>query len=432
VRRFLTNHGFEVEEAGSCEEAKRVCAALGPDIAIVDYRLPDGDGVALLQGLKDDNPALLVVLLTAHGSIDLAVQAVKRGADHFLVKPVDLPALVMLIERLIEERRNRQRLQAQEPRPGRRARDPFVGSNSVIRRLALEAGRIAVTDGAVLILGETGTGKGVLARWIHDNGPRRREAFVDLNCAALSPELLESELFGHERGAFTGADRTKSGLLEVAHHGTVFLDEIGDMSIAIQPRLLKVLEEKRFRRLGDVRDRQVDVRLIAATHRDPAALIGEGKFREDLYYRISALPLTIPPLRERRDDILPLAETLLAALGGSRSQGAIQLSEEVRAELRDYDWPGNIRELRNVLERAALLCEGGLVRSRDLRLGSARPAAPATEGVPTLEEVEKGHIVAVLALEKGRVGRAAHRLGISQSSLYDRMRRFGIRPNADA
>jgi DNA-binding NtrC family response regulator len=425
LRRFLEKQGYEVHEAAECSSAEQVCSVTLPDVAILDQRLPDGDGIDLLPRLKDACPGLGVIMLTAYGSIDLAVRAIREGAEQFLTKPLDLQAVGVIVERLVEDRRNRQRQLALRATDD--AFDPFLGTSRSIRMLSAEAHRLVDTDSPVLILGETGAGKGVMARWLHDGSPRSAESFVDLNCAALSHDLLESELFGHEAGAFTGATKKKVGLLEVANHGTVFLDEIGDMDLAIQARLLKVLEEKRFRRLGDTRDRVVDVRLIAATNGDLRRLITEKRFREDLYFRISTLPLAIPPLRERREDIPDLARDILRRSAARRAQ-EIGLSDEALAELGAYAWPGNIRELRNVLERAILLCEGHVIRPSDFRFGGAGSALaePPPGGVATLEQVERDHIARVLEIERGHVARAAAQLGVSTSSLYDRIKRYGI------
>jgi transcriptional regulator with GAF, ATPase, and Fis domain len=267
----------------------------------------------------------------------------------------------------------------------------------------------------------------VLAQWIHNNGPRCEEAFVDLNCAGLLRELLETELFGHEKGAFTGAMASKSGLFEVAHHGTVFLDEIGDVDLQVQPKLLKVLEEQKFRRLGDVRDRQVDVRLIAATCQDLNRLMRENKFRSDLYYRISTIPLTVPALRERIDDIPALARHLLAKCAADLGRNDLELSPDAERALQGYSWPGNIRELRNVLERAALLCERRVLQVADLRFDDAvKPETAVYNSMLTLQELERRHIELALAEENGRVDRAAKRLGIPRSSLYQKIRKFQI------
>jgi transcriptional regulator with GAF, ATPase, and Fis domain len=257
--------------------------------------------------------------------------------------------------------------------------DPFLGESPAIRQLAVQAGRVVASTIPILIQGETGTGKGVLARWLHENGPRADEAFVDLNCAGLSRDLLETELFGHEKGAFTGAVTAKPGLMEMAHRGTLFLDEIGDVDLQVQPKLLKVMEELRFRRLGDVRDRQVDVRLVAATHRDLVRLVQEEKFREDLFYRINTVSLLVPPLRERGRDVVLLARSFMARIGSELGRPGVRLSEGAESALGSRPWPGNIRQLRNVLEQAVLLSERTILEAEDLRdtsvpaVASARP-----------------------------------------------------------
>jgi transcriptional regulator with PAS, ATPase and Fis domain len=282
----------------------------------------------------------------------------------------------------------------------------------------------------VLILGETGSGKGVLARWLHAASPRAAEPFVDLNCAGLARDFLETELFGHERGAFTGAVALKRGLLEVAHGGTVFLDEIGELHAEVQPKMLKVLEEKRFRRLGSVRDQTVDVRLLAATHRDLAAMADLGSFRNDLYFRINTLPLRVPPLRERSEDIPILARHLVERLGRDLGQECC-LTTATMQELTRYPWPGNIRELRNVLERAILLADGKYLAPGDLRFEARRrSAAPAGGPAMTLADVERRQIEHVLSEESGRVESAAKRLGISRSTLYNKIQKFGLQAGA--
>src|SRR5436853_5661755 len=280
----------------------------------------------LLPRLKSIDPTVPIIILTGHGSIDLAVEAVKLGAEHFLTKPANLSALVLLIRRGMENQRNQQKQMVEKVRHSRGTMNPFLGNSATILKLAELAGRVAAADSPVLIQGETGTGKGVLARWMHDNGRRSAEPFLDLNCGGLSRDLLETELFGHERGAFTGAVQSKSGLLEIAHKGTVFLDEIGDVDLQVQPKLLKVLEEKQFRRLGDVRDRRVDVRLIAATHQDLARLVRERQFRDDLYFRISTIRLTVPALRDRVTDIPALCADLLNRVCADMGSPEIELT----------------------------------------------------------------------------------------------------------
>ena len=268
VRDFLELQGFEIDEAESCQSAQQRFRTSRPDIVVADYLLPDGTALDLLPRLKEIDPEIPLLILTGHGSIDLAVRAIKEGAEQFLTKPLELPALLVILERILENKRNLHKQRANKTREVRAAIDPFVGTSPAILELAEQARKVVLaTESPILILGETGTGKGVLSRWLHANSPRSDEAFVDLNCAGLSRELLETELFGHEKGAFTSAISSKQGLFEVAHRGTIFLDEIGDVDLQIQPKLLKVLEDKRFRRVGDVRDRQVDVRLNGYSHR---------------------------------------------------------------------------------------------------------------------------------------------------------------------
>jgi DNA-binding NtrC family response regulator len=420
IRDFLTSHGFEVDEADTCRAAEETFRKARPDVAVIDYMLPDGTALDLLPRLKDIDPEVPVAILTAHGSIDLAVRAIKEGAEQFLTKPVELPTLLIVLQRLLEHQRNRQKQLAGRARQTRVVVDPFLGTSAAIRQLADDARKVVATESPILIQGETGTGKGVLAQWFHDNGPRADETFVDLNCAGLSKEFLETELFGHEKGAFTGAVASKVGLLEVAHRGTVFLDEIGDMDLAVQAKLLKVLEEKRFRRLGSVSDRRVDVRLISATHQDLRRLVQEQRFRSDLYFRINTLSLFVPPLRERTEDIPVLARHLLQGLANH-----FELSPEAEAALQAYAWPGNIRELRNVLERAVLLSGHDILSASDLRF-EAPTAAAVSEVKLTLEEIERRHIERVLAQEQGNVARAAASLGIPKSSLYQKIKKYGM------
>jgi DNA-binding NtrC family response regulator len=428
VRDFLESEGLEVDEADSVASAERAVREGRPDAVVLDHMLPDGTALDLLPRLREIDASLPVVVLTGHASIDLAVRAVKEGADHFLAKPVELPALLVLLRRQLESRQERRRQIAGRTRQAREAVDPFVGTSAVIRQLAEDARRVATSSSPVLIEGETGSGKGVLAKWLHRNGPRADEPLVDMNCAGLSREFLETELFGHEKGAYTGAVSSKPGLLEVAHRGVVFLDEIGDLDPQVQPKLLKVLEEKRFRRLGEVRDRQVDVQLIAATHQDLAGLTREKKFRSDLYYRISTIPLHVPPLRERTEDIPVLARGLLEVLAADLGRRGLRLSPDAEDRLGRYAWPGNVRELRNVLERALLLAGRDVIEADDLRFeGAAVPSPTLPPGANvTLEELEKQHIARVLQNLGGRVAEASHRLGIPRSTLYQKIKKFGI------
>jgi DNA-binding NtrC family response regulator len=426
IRRFLEQNGDAVIEAGSVEETHKSLRGAHPDAAVIDYQLPDGDGLSILRALKANDPTVPVIILTAYASIELAVQAVKEGAEQFLSKPVELPALLLLLDRAIENRRLRQAKLAERSRAARQPLDPFVGESPAIRKLADQARRLAAVSAVVLLQGESGTGKGVLARWIHDQGPRGAETFVDLNCAGLAKELLESELFGHRKGAFTGAVADKAGLFEIAHRGTLFLDEIGDADLQVQPRLLKVLEEQRFRPVGEVRDRSVDVRLMAASHIDLRRLVDEQRFRDDLYYRISAIPLFVPPLRERGEDVVLLARSLLERLGASLGFPGIRLSPSAERTLAAYYWPGNIRELRNVLERAVLLGDRIQIDAEDLADVLAPPGAARSWAATTLEEAEREHIRRVLRELGGEVRAAAAVLGLSRSALYRKLQKLGL------
>jgi DNA-binding NtrC family response regulator len=431
MRHYLSGRGYDVAEAAGMAAALEAWTTGRADAAVLDFSLPDGDGLTLLRQLKALEPSLPVVLLTGHGTIDLAVQAMKDGAEQFFTKPVEMSALQVVLERALETQRMRQVSLVGQTERARQSVDPFLGESPAIRQLKERAHRLVASAVPLLIRGETGTGKGVLARWLHANGPRRDEAFVDLNCAGLSRELLETELFGHEKGAFTGAVAAKQGLMEMAHRGTVFLDEIGEVDPAVQPKLLKVVEELRFRRLGDVRDRQVDVRLIAATHRDLARLVEEQKFREDLYYRINAFPLVVPPLRERGDDVVLLARSLLQRIGGDLGRPGRQLSDAAEKTLLSQPWPGNVRQLRNVLEHAVLLGARAVIEVEDLGLDTTVPSPdPSPEAAPperlSLAEAERRHIEGVLRLEGWVVPRAATVLGLSRTALYDRIRKHGI------
>ena len=427
IRNFLESQGMQVIEAESVRKAQEKFRGASPDAAIVDFSLPDGDGLELLEHFKNVDPGLPVIVLTGQGSIELAVRAIKEGAEQFLTKPVELPALHTLLLRALENRRYRQHSLVNQSRAKRERLDPFLGTSAAIRHLQELARRVVSSESPVLIQGETGSGKGVLAKWIHENSPRAEEVFMDLNCAGLEREFLETELFGHERGAFTGAVHAKPGLLEVADRGTVFLDEIGDIDLTVQPKLLKVLEAHQFRRLGDVHDRTVDIRLISATHRDLKELVRQGRFREDLYFRITIIPIRIPPLRDRQEDIPLLAHDILARITAERGCGAIELDQPALVMLQQYPWPGNIREMRNVLERAAQIAGHSPLTARDLELQypdstPVRVAASALDTNLTIRELELRYIGLVLAEESGSIDRAAERLGISRSSLYSKVK----------
>ena len=401
-----------------------------PEVVLLDYELPDGTALDLLPFLKEGAPDVPVIVLTGHREIDVAVATIKAGAEQFLTKPIELAALRTMVRRLIEQRLFVRRDRAGEVRRARYEPEPFLGTSQSIRALELDAKAVAGAESPVLLQGETGTGKGLLARWLHGHSRRAKQAFVDLNCAGLSRELLDSELFGHAKGAFTGALSAKPGLFETADRGTFFLDEIGDTEPTLQPKILKVVEEKRFRRLGEVAERRVDIRLIAASNVDLGQAVAEKRFRADLYYRLNTLTLHLTPLRQRPEDIPLLAEAILDRLGVETGR-RLELTDGAIEELRRYDWPGNIRELRNVLERALLLARTPKLGAADLALQRRPTASLGANGASdlfqgTLEEVERRYIEQILRLENGQVDRAADRLGVPRSTLYQRLKSWGM------
>lgn len=427
IRDFLELHGFIVDEAETCAEAEIRYRADVYDAVTLDYSLPDGNAIELLPKLKAIDAGVPIILLTGHVSIELAVRSIQLGAEQFLVKPLDLPALLLVLERALENQQNRRKQLARESldQP-QRAVDPFIGESLAIHKLEEQSRLAAATESPILIQGETGTGKSELARWLHRHSSRASEPMLELNCGGFSKEFLETELFGHEKGAFTGAISSKIGLLEAAHRGTVFLDEIGDMDLQIQPKILKALEEKRFRRLGGLQDRKVDFRLIAATHQKLDRLVEEQLFRTDLFYRISAIQIYCPPLRNRAEDIPAFAQIILNRLTSDCGRESMYLAPSAWTKLRQHSWPGNIRELRNVLERALMNARSSHLDATDLDFASS-PDAKNPNGISslTLKEMERHFIIQVLNEEGGHVDRAAKRLDIPRSTLYQKLKTYG-------
>jgi DNA-binding NtrC family response regulator len=431
VSEFLQMEEYAVTQAADLKSAYVALEADTPDIAVIDFDLPDGNALDFLAALKSMNLPLKCIVLTGHGSIDLAVRAIKEGAEQFLTKPVQFSVLIAAVGTCLQNQQNHRKQLARKMARPRYNKDPFQGTSAVIQQLANEARKIVNAERPILIQGETGTGKGVLAQWIHRNGPRAEEALVDVNCAGLTRELLESELFGYEKGAFTGAAGSKQGLVEAAHKGILFLDELGEMDLMVQPKLLKVLEDNRFRRLGDVRERTVDLQIIAATNRNLMQSVREMKFREDLYFRISTFHLRIPPLRERVEDIPVIANSLLRNLADDLAREQQELSRSAETALKSYSWPGNIRELRNVLERVALTCDARTIEPQDLGLAQKAAAAYVPleadgDSALTLADLERQHIARILHEEAGKVAQAAVRLGIPRSTLYQKIKVYGI------
>jgi DNA-binding NtrC family response regulator len=432
IKDFLELHGFTVDEAETCAEAEIRYRADVYDAVTLDYSLPDGNAMDLLPRLKAIDAGVPIILLTAHARIDLAVRAIQLGAEQFLVKPLDLPALLFVLERALENQQNRRKQLARDSldRP-QRAVDPFIGQSPAIQKLEEQARLAAATESPILIQGETGTGKSELARWLHRHSSRASEPMLELNCGGFSKEFLETELFGHEKGAFTGAVSAKVGLLEAAHRGTIFLDEIGDMDLQIQPKILKALEEKRFRRLGGLQDRKVDFRMISATHQKLDRLVQEQLFRSDLFYRISAIQVFVPPLRERPEDIPNFAQLLLNRLTEDCGRESMHLAHGALMQLQRHSWPGNIRELRNVLERALMGAKSSVIDSMDLDFADS-PGGPGHEEPMshlTLKELERQYISQVLKEEGGHVDRAAKRLDIPRSTLYQKLKTYGFEPS---
>jgi len=418
VREVLEGQGLEVSEAPDGDEAARLIGRESFHLLVTDLKMPGLDGLAVLERARAAAPEMEVVVLTAHGTVDSAVRARKLGAFDYLTKPLSGPdELRLVVERALERRRLRQA----EPVSG----EELVAVDPAMRAAVEQLRKVAPTGTSVLLLGESGTGKEVAARFVHRESPRADGPFVAVNCAAVSPQLVESEMFGHERGAFTGAHERRRGRFELADGGTLFLDEIAELPAALQAKLLRVLQERRFERLGGSREIHVDVRLVAATNRDLDVERREGRFREDLYHRLAVFPVRLPPLRDRPGDLDVLVEHLLARIAPELGQRRIELEEAARARLRGYAWPGNVRELSNVLERAAILSGGGRIRAGDLSLGSVPAAgAPALGG--TLADLEREAIRQALEATGGHRKRAAERLGIGLRTLYEKIKQLGL------
>ncbi|MFT4623828.1 MAG: two-component system response regulator AtoC [Myxococcota bacterium] len=424
----LSGHDVVAAEDGGV--AWRLANQSAFDLVITDLKMPRLDGLTLLRKLKATQPEVQVVVMTAHGGVQSAVEAMKLGAFDYLAKPLAGPSeLRLLVTRALEHRRLSDR--AEVVRTAQAAPPLTYGAPAMVPVVrALE--KVARTPATVLLLGESGTGKEVSARAVHSWSPRADGPFVAVNCAALSASLLESELFGHEKGAFTGAAERRRGKLELAAGGTFFLDEIGELALDLQAKLLRVLQERTFERVGGNTTIQADVRWIAATNRDLREMISAGTFREDLYHRVAVFPIHLPPLRERIDDLIPLAEALLTRIGPEVAGRQLRLDSDAERALLNYPWTGNIRELSNALERAAILVDGDTVRAADLWLEAARPTARPTAGdaptgwAPTMEAAERTAIEAALRLHDGNRRQAATHLGIGLRTLYDKLKKYGL------
>jgi DNA-binding NtrC family response regulator len=419
---ILRGEGYEVEEAGSLADARRLGAQRQYHLVLTGLRLPDGDGLDALRYFREASAETPVIVITAFASVETAVEAMKLGAVDYLGKPLSSPdELRLLVRRTLDSRRDAtERALLREEIETRFACNHFLTRDPKMLKVLEMARKVAETDATVLLLGESGTGKEVLARCLHLNSKRASRAFVPVNCAALSPTLIESELFGHEKGSFTGAVSQHIGRFERAHGGTIFLDEIGELDGHLQAKLLRVLQEKTFERVGGTRLITADVRVIAATNRDLAARVAAREFREDLYYRLSSFPITLPPLRERPADIPLLAEHFLHRAAAALGCPAPKISPEALQALRAYTWPGNARELENVMERAVILA-GEAITPADLPFTDATPRRPMT-----LAEIEREAILAALRENQGNRTRAAAQLGISLRTLQYRLKEYGV------
>jgi DNA-binding NtrC family response regulator len=439
LRHALERQGHAVIEARDQPEAVKFLQQSQPSVVLSDLRLPAGDGFGVLRASKEMDPDVPVIVMTAYGSIEDAVAAMKEGAMDFLAKPVDPDHLLLLVSRALEQRRIvTENLLLREELAVRRGAPQLVGDDPSLRKVFAALQRAATTDTTVLIEGESGTGKELFARSLHALSPRADAPFVAINCAAIPETLLETELFGYEKGAFTGAVARKPGKFEIAHRGTLFLDEIGDLPLTLQAKILRALEEKRFERVGGTASVQVDVRLVAATNRGLRAAVAARRFREDLYFRLSVFPITVPPLRDRPGDIPLLARYFVDRFCRDLKKRALVLSPEAVEQLKAYRWPGNVRELQNCIERAVILADGDAILPRHLHLSFVEPPSPEPPAGPweqldlggtlaevtrrVIADVEKVKIERVLSDTDHNRGRAAELLGITYKTLLSKLK----------
>ncbi len=431
---YLRKRGFRVLEAGSGAEGLRILEAERPELVLLDWRLPDEDGLKLIPRIREKSPLTAVVMLTAFATVERAVEAMKLGAYHYLTKPVNLEELVLILERALSELNLRREVASLREKLAELAlpeAEEIVAESPAMKEILRLVSRVAPTEATVLLTGESGTGKEVLAGLIHRLSPRREEPFLKINCAAIPEGLLESELFGHEKGAFTGADRTRPGLFEEARRGTIFLDEIGELPLPLQAKLLRVLQDGTFRRVGGRKELRTEARVIAATNRDLSAMVREGTFREDLFWRLAVITIHLPPLRERREDILPLARFFLRKYARKYGKALQDFSRGALELLLTYDFPGNVRELQNAIERAVILAEGPEITEKDLAFSSRNEddllsqlfTRPLPEAV---ELLERKRISEALRLSGGVKTRAAELLGISERVLRYKLEKYGL------
>jgi len=425
----LTDLGYAVERANDGIQALSEIDKVAPELILLDYLMPRMNGIEVLHAIRKTNKDLPVVIITAHGSIERAVEAIKAGADDFITKPFDPEHLALVVKKCLARAQLKSDVEFLAQELGGRNR-LIAGSSETTRQIIAAAKKAAGSKSTVLLLGESGTGKELLARSIHDWSERRLKPFIAINCAGLAKELLESELFGHEKGAFTGAHQLKKGKFELAQGGTVFLDEIGDLALELQTKLLRVLQEREFERVGGTAPIAVDLRIIAATNRDLEAAVRGGTFREDLYHRLDVIALTLPPLRARKEDIPVLADFFLERFSAETKKSFANITDEARNRLIAYNWPGNIRELANVIERAVVLADGPELTVHHLpaRVVGAQPAAVPKEASyhDAINSYRRELIVRALADAQGNRAAAAKTLGLHRTHLMKLLRALGI------
>jgi two-component system NtrC family response regulator len=424
LSRIISLEGFTVEQAGTLKAAWAQLAQKEPDIVLCDVKLPDGDGVRFVKELKEKYPLIEIILLTAFGNIPDGVQAIKNGAFDYITKGNDNDRIVPLLYQAFDKAAAQKRSAIKIKDKGAYTFDDIIGQSTVIKQAIQLAQRIAPANTNVLLLGETGTGKEVFANAIHANSKRSDKAIVAINCSAFAKDLLEGELFGHKAGAFTGANKDKKGLVEMADGGTLFLDEIGEMNIDLQAKLLRVIENGEFIKLGDIKTTKVNVRIIAATHRDLNKMVEDGAFREDLYYRLNVFSISLPALREHTEDIPALANHFLAYYAAKENRPVLHIPKEALQLLQRHSWKGNIRELRNVLERATIMAEGDTILPEHLPFEIQKQDKSSSS--LTLASVEKDHIQKVLRHTNGNKTKTAVLLGIGLTTLYRKMEEYGL------
>ena len=429
VVALLESWGHRAEGMGDGNAALQRASEARPDLVLTDLAMPGVDGLLLLRGLRDAQPDTPVILLTGRGSIPLAVGAIREGAWDFIEKPVDPARLKLAVERALERQAAQREVAGLRRRLKQLGQGDFIGQSGAMRRVFELLQRVAPSRASVAILGESGTGKEVVARTLHQLSPRQSRPFVAINCASIPASLMESEIFGHERGAFTGAESRRAGVFELAHGGTLFLDEVGEIPVELQAKLLRVLEEGRLRRLGGRSETEVDARVLCATNRDLKAEIRAQRFREDLYFRLNVMQIQLPPLRDRREDIPLLVQHFVEKFSRETGRPVLGVQPSTLQLLRGHDWPGNIRELRNALERAVILCDGDYLLPEhlppELQVGRAGAAQlfKVPYGLP-LDAVEKAYILGSLARMGNNKARTAEGLGVSEKTLYNKLHRY--------